>query len=128
MKHPKTVMIVLAIGLTIGLAAAWTIYGASRVAAPAPSGTPLPLPTGEITVTGTVVCLPHKNPSGPQTMECAFGLVDDNGDYYGLKELAPATNLDIRTKIRVTGYLELPNEAERYGVVGNLHVSSFTSD
>jgi hypothetical protein len=36
-----------------------------------------------VTLSGTYTCLPHLG-SGPQTMECAFGLRADNGDYYAV--------------------------------------------
>jgi hypothetical protein len=36
------------------------------------------------TLSGTYTCLPHLNTSGPQTMECAFGLKTDQGDYYAV--------------------------------------------
>jgi hypothetical protein len=36
------------------------------------------------TLSGTYVCLPHKNTDGPQTMECAFGLQTPVGEYYAL--------------------------------------------
>lgn len=50
----------------------------------------IPEPTQEIferkpaTLTGEVVCLPHKNTSGPQTLECAIGLFAADGNYYAL--------------------------------------------
>lgn len=36
------------------------------------------------TLTGTQVCLPHADTSGPQTMECALGMKTDAGEYYAL--------------------------------------------
>src|SRR5688572_24598229 len=36
------------------------------------------------TLTGEYVCLPHKDTRGPQTLECAFGLKTDSGEYYAL--------------------------------------------
>jgi hypothetical protein len=36
------------------------------------------------TLTGTQVCLPHADTSGPQTMECALGMQTDVGEYYAL--------------------------------------------
>jgi hypothetical protein len=38
----------------------------------------------EATLDGEVVCLPHKDTSGPQTLECAFGLKTDDGTHYAL--------------------------------------------
>ncbi len=37
-----------------------------------------------VTLSGTYVCLPHLDTSGPQTMECAFGLKTDDGVYYAV--------------------------------------------
>ena len=36
------------------------------------------------TLAGEYVCLPHVDSSGPQTMECAFGLKTDAGEYYAV--------------------------------------------
>jgi len=36
------------------------------------------------TLSGEVVCLPHADKEGPQTMECALGLHTDTGEYYAL--------------------------------------------
>ncbi len=51
-----------------------------------------PIDTGEsagasaqvIVLEGEVVCLPHRDTSGPTTLECAYGLKTDAGTYYGL--------------------------------------------
>lgn len=37
-----------------------------------------------VTLSGTYTCLPHADTSGPQTMECAFGLQTDDGDNYAV--------------------------------------------
>src|SRR5690606_35704888 len=44
-------------------------------------------PSGPIKIAGTMVCLPHKDTSGPQTLECAFGLKDDLARYFILRDL-----------------------------------------
>jgi hypothetical protein len=36
------------------------------------------------TLAGEYMCLPHVDSSGPQTMECAFGLKTDAGEYYAV--------------------------------------------
>lgn len=48
-----------------------------------PAVLPVP-PSATSTVQGEFTCLPHRNTSGPQTLECAFGLQADSGDYYAL--------------------------------------------
>lgn len=37
-----------------------------------------------MTLTGKQACLPHKDKTGPQTLECAIGMQADNGFYYAL--------------------------------------------
>lgn len=36
------------------------------------------------TLTGVQTCLPHKDTSGPQTLECAIGMLTDMGEYYAI--------------------------------------------
>lgn len=36
------------------------------------------------TLTGVQTCLPHKDTSGPQTLECAIGMKTDAGEYYAI--------------------------------------------
>jgi hypothetical protein len=51
----------------------------NRIVKPAPA-------EGQIQIEGTAVCLPHKDTSGPQTLECAYGIKDSQGRYFGLKD------------------------------------------
>lgn len=37
-----------------------------------------------VTLSGTYECLPHLDTTGPQTMECAFGIRTDDGEYYAV--------------------------------------------
>lgn len=52
----------------------------------APSVPSVPLdPTPQsVTFSGTYVCLPHLDTTGPQTEECAFGFKTDAGEYYAV--------------------------------------------
>lgn len=43
------------------------------------------------TLSGVQVCLPHKDTTGPQTLECAIGMKTDSGEYYAL-DLEAAAN------------------------------------
>ena len=38
----------------------------------------------DATLSGTYGCLPHANPNGPQTEECAFGIKSDDGVWYAV--------------------------------------------
>lgn len=47
-------------------------------------GDPGDIQSYRATLSGEVVCLPHADTSGPTTMECAYGLKTDVGEYYAL--------------------------------------------
>ncbi len=75
---------------------------------------PTLLPTGVSvpkefkTVAGTIICLPHKETSGPVTLECAFGLQAEDGNYGLRTEHIQDDGLpiyDTGDKIEVTGRL-----------------------
>ena len=86
-------------------------------------------PEGPITITGHLVCLPYINDSGPQTMECAFGLVDDAGNYYRLKNTDPENNninsISGDTNIEIQGVF-IPGRDKVYQGVGLIEISKIT--
>lgn len=41
---------------------------------------------GAITIEGSIVCLPRIDLSGPQTLECAYGLLDMQARYFALRD------------------------------------------
>lgn len=89
---------------------------------------PPPLPGIEAkTFNGTLVCLPHKNTTGPQTMECAYGLHDDSGVYYSLRDTdsnyGNIMNAPMNTPVTVTGALTLQDDA-KYQSIGIIAVTS----
>jgi hypothetical protein len=79
------------------------------------------------TVTGNLTCLPHKDTSGPTTLECAFGLKGDDGRYYALTE-SPDDLLqqDFTERIKVRGVLNQPDAGSHYAINGSIAVRSFT--
>lgn len=81
----KKIYILLAFsGLAMSLVFAFYTFNKfiyNQKQAPNPSTAPAPY---EATLTGTYVCLPHRDTSGPQTMECAFGLKTASGEHYAL--------------------------------------------
>lgn len=94
-----------------------------------PPGEPQGGGNGEVgittTLTGTIACLPHKG-DGPHTMECAFGLKADNGNYYALKnlwEVAPEIT-DTNVRVRVVGSLMEVDVNETYDIEGVIGVIS----
>lgn len=80
----------------------------------------------QVTVTGTVVCLPKKGP-GPHTLECAYGLRAENGQHYGLSNLFTGQwpwPLDTGDRARITGTLRAPEANTSYDIVGTIEVES----
>ncbi|HSX02186.1 MAG TPA: hypothetical protein VLI05_02605 [Candidatus Saccharimonadia bacterium] len=77
------------------------------------------------TIDGTIVCLPHKDTTGPQTEECAIGLQDDQGQDYGLIN-APAVATVNGSHVRVTGTFEAAPSDTKYNITKTIKVVSLT--
>lgn len=78
-----------------------------------------------ITVVGYWECLPHKDTTGPQTMECAFGVAVDQSDgHYAIDtRLMSAYPVDFPTgtKVRVEGVMTPANQlssVQKYDIDG----------
>lgn len=85
------------------------------------------LPVGaEVTYTGKLVCLPHKNTSGPVTLECAYGLQTANGDYHGLKNAEQLFEYNVNDEIMVQGKIAEANNSI-YNIVDTVDVTSITA-
>jgi len=80
-----------------------------------------------VTITGVVVCLPHKDTSGPQTLECAFGIKDKTGIYYGLRDENHRFMASIQTgkTVTVTGILRTDPKTI-YDIKGIIEIQSLT--
>jgi len=82
------------------------------------------------TISGTLICLPHKNSSGPQTMECALGLKGDDGNNYGLNDPGWKYLMGVGngTRIQISG--KLTKKADlKYDSAGVIEIGSLvTSD
>lgn len=59
------------------------------------------------TLSGEYVCLPHRDTRGPQTLECAFGMKTDVGEYYALDLNSLSIKPDLKTgkKFTATGII-----------------------
>jgi hypothetical protein len=89
---------------------------------------PLDSQTSSFTsMTGTPTCLPHKDTSGPTTLECALGLKGDDGRYYQLID-APGSLLqdDFSSRIKVRGILAEPDSSSQYNISGRIAVKSYS--
>ena len=86
-------------------------------------------PEGPISIKGEMVCLPHKNTSGPQTTECAFGLKDDTGRYFALSDTDPnygnIMGVGSGEKIQVEGTFALHSNTN-YQDIGIIRVTKIT--
>ncbi len=86
------------------------------------------------TITGEYVCLPHRDKTGPQTMECTFGLKSDTGEHYSLdfmlsSRLAP--DLNVGDRLTVSGVFTPLERLSadfwyRYDIVGIISVTDFS--
>lgn len=71
----------------------------------------------EITIEGLAVCLPHKDTTGPQTMECAVGLKANSGKYYGVQDKDITSNVGKKETVKITGVVQSPDDSQ-YDIVG----------
>ena len=84
---------------------------------------------GPITIEGKMVCLPHRDTEGPQTLECAFGLLDDRDRYFALVDTDPTykniSGVGMEKRVRVEGSFKL-RTGSSYQDVGLIEVSKIT--
>ncbi len=87
-------------------------------------------PPGPIRIQGTVVCLPHRDTSGPQTLECAYGLKDANGTYYGLQDADPSyknmSATPMNSLVEVEGVFS-PRTDSKYQDIGIIEITKISS-
>lgn len=85
------------------------------------------------TLSGTTVCLPHRDQSGPHTMECAFGLQTSDSTRYALDlsvlQTSELFDLPVNQPLTVEGTLVPLDDIEQqlwktYDISGQLRVSS----
>ena len=81
-----------------------------------------------ISLEGEIVCLPHKNTEGLQTLECAAGLKTDDGTHYGLSSKESVSPLTAaagsKKRASVSGALEPASDAT-YDIKGVVVVESY---
>jgi len=84
-----------------------------------------------ISVVGFSECLPHKDTSGPQTLECAFGIAIDQSDgHYAIDTSLMSTypvDFPTGTKVRVQGIMTPANQLssiQKYDIDGIIRATS----
>lgn len=89
----------------------------------------IPAPGVTVSIKGIMVCLPHKNQNGPQTLECAIGLKSDDGIFYGLSDSDPGyknvSGAGMGQRVEVSGVFNRQEET-KYQSVGIIAVSSIS--
>lgn len=128
-----SIAVILAIGY-------FGFYMTSTVVAPTPTSTPTstapvatkssptPLITGsQISIAGTIDCVPYKSMSGIQPGSCQVGLKAKDGKYYALSGLGQDDIVSGRfsngTKVKVIGIL-IKNDATNIDVAGTIKITS----
>lgn len=113
MNKQRTLFFVfgLVTGLILG-AAGMAIYQNSKPEVSEPS-------TTQVSLEGKLVCLPHKNTDGPQTLECASGLRTNDDKYYALKGSLGEFGSGDDQAVIVEGTLE-GNETDKYKSEGTV--------
>lgn len=78
-----------------------------------------------VVVRGQMVCLPHWDTSGPHTLECAYGLLDDAGNYYVISfsnlPHQVVVSVPMNTDVEVKGTL-IPGSDSKYQSIGRIEV------
>lgn len=79
---------------------------------------------GDIRVPGEVICLPHRDQSGPQTLECAFGIQASDKTNFGLSDLDYKFLMDMETgkQYTVTGRFKA-NTSDIYNSLGIIEIT-----
>jgi hypothetical protein len=76
-----------------------------------------------VVISGQVACLPHKDASGPHTLECALGLHSDDNRYYALKDAPASINDSVGKRLEVHGSLSTTNNSI-YDIAGTITVTT----
>ncbi len=85
----------------------------------------------QMSITGIWECLPHKDTTGPQTMECAFGIAKDQSDgHYAIDTSLMSTypvDFATGTHVRVQGIVTPANQLnsiQKYDIDGVIQATS----
>ncbi|MBM3283145.1 hypothetical protein FJY90_02730 [Candidatus Gottesmanbacteria bacterium] len=86
-----------------------------------------PVEKRQIKIEGQIDCLPHRDTSGGETLECAIGLQDKDGMYYGLQGLNQqdliSGKITAGKKVVITGIFT-PSQDSKYNTIGTIEVVS----
>lgn len=118
--NKKIIVLIVAFAVVTGLVVVLKIGGVFDQS----TSSETTLPAGQaVSIKGEIVCLPHKDTTGPQTEECALGLKAENGKHYSL--LTDRVGNDFQTvneKVTVHGLLNDPSATQIYDIIGAITV------
>ena len=87
-------------------------------------------PQRKVVKSGKILCLPHKEQSDFQTLECAYGLQDDEGIYYALSDSSSSyeniSAISMNTAVTVEGDF-IPQRSQIYPSIGTIMVSKIST-
>lgn len=120
----RSLLIIIVTLLTVLIA----FFISGRLHAPEPQSSSSRYQDGNlVTLEGEVVCLEHIDQDGPQTLECAYGFKDENGDFYALQDTSTdystISGVPMNEKVRLEGTFRTAT-SETYIQVGKIEVVS----
>lgn len=76
----------------------------------------------EITLEGEFVCLPHRDTTGPVTLECTFGFMDKDENYYLVHE-DDSFNFPTNSSFQISGLFKRGSH-RTYKSIGTIKVEN----
>lgn len=128
MKNKLFISLIVIVIISIG---AFVVFSKKEPADTQPA--PIQISEDPITERGIITCIP-KLGTGPQTMECALGLKNNEGIYYGLKYLSDHDEnfslVSPEITVEVTGVLideeMFGPDGNKYDTVGTIEVEAIS--
>lgn len=126
MQRRRSLLIIS--GVILALVIVFFVSG--KINAPEPTGSNTSFKDGDlVSLSGELQCLPHRDQSGPQTLECAYGFKDESGNYYALEDTTQdyslIGNTPMNEPVQVEGTYR-PNSDTKYQQNGTIQVTAIT--
>lgn len=98
-----------------------------RISAPEPEASSVYKEGDLVSLKGELTCLPHRDQSGPQTLECAYGFKDEAGAYYALRDTDPGQSVvggaPFNTPVQIEGVYRATGD-DTYQQIGTIEVKT----
>ncbi len=131
MSTPRLLLLLVPLVLLAGLLLSLDALSQARVEPLSPREVQ---PPARGTIVGTITCLPHRDTSGPVTLECALGVLEESsGEHYSVDTRLMAnmiwTELPTGARVRIDGvmtpieYLS-SDHWHKYDIVGIISATS----